>query len=86
MLKGGDLLKDWEEYVEVFERFLKATGLAKVYANPEIEGYFCVACRRARSMPWRIEDKLSMGEFLNEVFEGIRKTTNQAAVRKDSLS
>ena len=51
--KKGDpeqLAKDWDDYVKVFQEFLRATGVAGVHANPEIADSPCAACLKAKNM------------------------------------
>ena len=44
------LSKDWEEYVDNFKIFLKATTAAGAHNNPEVAGTPCVACIKAKML------------------------------------
>ena len=54
VIKGrGDpeqLARDWEDYLENFQDFLKATDIAGVHNNPEVVGRVCGACKKSKNL------------------------------------
>ena len=54
VLKGrGDpeqLARDWEDYLENFQDFLKATEIAGAHEDPEVAGRVCGACKKSKNL------------------------------------
>ena len=100
VIKGrGDpeqLARDWEDYLENFQDFLKATEIAGKHTRREIVGAPCVACKKSKNLlkliggpevktlythVGKITATDGWDETTTKISRGIRGQTNQASAR-----